>query len=43
MKRQDVIYPILVLVLCALLTYVVLSITLLDFPQSYTTFSASFN
>lgn len=43
MKRQDVIYPILVLVLCALLTYVVLSITLLDFPQSYTTLSTSFN
>jgi hypothetical protein len=37
MKRQDVIFPVLVLVLCALLTYIVLSTTLLDFPQSYTT------
>ena len=43
MKRQDVIYPIIILVLCALITFVVLYTTLVESPQSYTNISTSFS
>ena len=42
MKRQDVIFPILILALCALLLYVVLSVTLLEPLHSSTNLSISF-
>ena len=42
MKRQDVIYPILILVLCTLIIYLVLSTTLLEPLQSPAIHSISF-
>jgi len=42
MKRQDVIFPIIILVLCALLIYILLSTTLLEPLHSYTNLSISF-